>query len=390
MLCFDVSKEWVIHIPRGMPVAKQVAEDISHYLEVLRNQAGLSLKPPGIKDSPTNSPDYLAPQIRLCIEGNSREQTGFFWRIEKDRIEISGESDRGLCNGVFDFLGALGFRWPEPGKEILPPVNTVKPQEYIPQERARYHPSTEDTIRRRLFFQRRHPTAAWKPLIIWAVRNQIDILVFSLYVRVLSGRKKEAPSHPWIRFGRKMLWHGRYSRREAVFNLAEQYALTIERGGWDLSLLVPRWYFGLNREIFRMDSGKRDWKYNFCPTAPDTIKLIRREAEKLFRTYPETLVYHLWPDRNHERAWCACPTCRAFSLDEQVRIAVTVAADVLMQINPRGLISYYERFSGNRGIALRPNLLKMSRLPGEAGAEAEGWFSETSFKGNETAPLKRS
>ncbi|MDR2798022.1 MAG: DUF4838 domain-containing protein, partial [Treponema sp.] len=340
LLHFDVSKEWVIHIPIGMPVVKKSAEDLSHYIELLSNQAGLSIKPLRIQECDT-VPDHRAPRIFLLSEGNSREQTGFFWHIEKNRIEIFGESDRGLCNGVFDFLTTLGFSWPEPNQEILPPVNKVRPQEYLPKETYKYQHSKGKIVRRRLLFERHHPSVTWKSLILWAVRNQIDTLVFSLYLSHLLKRKRkqETAGHPLVQLGHKII--SDYHFGKEVFDLAEKYALTIERGGWDLSLLVPRRYFLFNREIFRMDSGKRDRKNNFCPTSPDALNLIRRKAEKIFQTYPETLVYHLWPDQGHERAWCSCPTCRAFTLEEQGRIAVSTAADVLARINPQGIISFY-------------------------------------------------
>jgi hypothetical protein len=381
LLRFDVSKEWVIYIPKDMPVVKKYAEDLSHYLKLLRQKSGLSLKSPPIKEGIEQVSGHLCPRILLLNEGNGWEQTGFSWHIEKDRIEIYGESDRGLCNGVFDFLAALGFSWPEPDKEVLPLVNKAKPQEYISKELYGYHHTTGNTNRRRLFLERKHPASGWKSLIVWAVQNQIDSLVVSLYVSPLfhgKGQQKTA-LHPLIRFGRKLAGFCHFG--EDVFNLAQQYALTIERGGWDLSLLVPRWHFLFNREMFRMDSGKRDRQYNFCPTAPDTLKLISREAAKIFRAHPETRVYHLWPDRGHERAWCSCPTCRAFTREEQGRIAVNAAADVLARINPQGIISLYEDSSEGRGIALRSNIFKISHLPGEIGAEADGWFSETRFNG---------
>jgi hypothetical protein len=129
--------------------------------------------------------------------------------------------------------------------------------------------------------------------------------------------------------------------------------------------------------MFRMDSGKRDKEHNFCPTDPDTIRLIKSEAEKIFRSYPDITVYHLWPDLGYEKAWCSCPTCRAFTLEEQNRIAVNAAADTLADINPQGRISYYENPSQKGGIALRSNLFRVHCLPGDSGAEAGGWFLST-------------
>ncbi|MDR2398271.1 MAG: DUF4838 domain-containing protein [Spirochaetaceae bacterium] len=356
---FDVSKAWEIHIPPGRPVIKKSAEDLIHYLKLLRNQAGLSLKPPVIQDQDTPM-DCRHPRIFLQSELNGPDHTGFFWHIEKSRIEICGESDRGLCNGVFDFLKALGLSWPDLDHEVLPPAHNLNPQEYLPKETYGERRAQDTPIRRRVLLERHYPASRWKSLLLWAVHNQIDTAVFSLYA------------------GRGMRGYPHFSKE--LGDLVEKYALTIERGGWDLSIFVPRRYFLFNREMFRMDSGKRDGKINFCPTSPEAINLIRRKAEEIFRAYPETAVYHLWPDQGHERSWCSCPTCRAFTLEEQGRIAVSTAADVLAEINPRGRISFYEPSPGRGDIAVRPNLFKISHLPGEAGAEAEGWFSTARFK----------
>jgi hypothetical protein len=123
-----------------------------------------------------------------------------------------------------------------------------------------------------------------------------------------------------------------------------------------------------------MVSGKRVKAVNFCPTAPDTIKTLSKEAENFFLNKTEINVFHLWPDRGHERMWCSCPTCRAFTPEEQNRIAINVVADVLLTIKPKAYLSYYEASSEKTDIFLRPNVFRVSRLPGERGAEAGGWF----------------
>jgi hypothetical protein len=129
-----------------------------------------------------------------------------------------------------------------------------------------------------------------------------------------------------------------------------------------LSHLVPRRYFFLHRDFFRMEKGKRVKNFNFCPTSPEAIRLIKGEAEKFFRSRPEVQVFHLWPDRGHEKNWCACPACRAFTPEEQNRIAVNSVADVLMEINPQARLSYYEDFEEPGAIAVRSNMFPLTGL----------------------------
>ncbi|MDR0561230.1 MAG: DUF4838 domain-containing protein [Spirochaetaceae bacterium] len=369
MISFDVSKEWVIRIPPGIPAIKKAAEDLSHYIGLLQRQAKTLKQPPVLKAMSEKSPDAPGAVIFLIVRQETREKNGFSWRVGKEGIEINGESDRGLCNGIFDFLSALGFAWTEPDKEALPPLHTAK--EYALREGYAYHPSSPDTIRRRLLFGREGPAKKWKSLILWAVRNQIDTLVFSIRSAIPD---KDVKGENFFSKSFQKTFKKIAGSPQELLELAESYAMTIELGGWDLSLFVPRRYYLFNREIFRMDGGKRDKEYNFCPTSPDTIKLLQSESAKVFRSHPEILVYHLWPDFGHEKAWCSCPTCRAFTVEEQNRIAVNAVADALAQVNPQGRISYYENPPRKGDIEVRPNLFRVNCLPGEAGAEVGGWF----------------
>jgi hypothetical protein len=166
--------------------------------------------------------------------------------------------------------------------------------------------------------------------------------------------------------------------RDKLLELAEAYALSIEMGGWDLSRLLPRSYYKSDKDFFRLSDGKREQVHNFCPTNFDAQKVIKQEAEKVFLAYPEISVYHFWPDRGYEDAWCSCSTCRAFTREEQNRIALDAVADVLRTIRPQARISCFEDSNVKKDIALRANLFLVDRLPGNSGAEASGWFlSET-------------
>ncbi|GHV52395.1 hypothetical protein AGMMS49579_09570 [Spirochaetia bacterium] len=365
MAFFDVSRDWVILAP-GTPVARTAAAELSHYIALLHKQAGLGEKAPVIEDAESAAPEDSVPVIILNDNAGSRDRSGFTWRLGQDRLEIYGDSDRGLCNGVFDFLAALGIRWPEqnaasvPLEELPPPPTTGAPKlrlsdagSYPIKNSQAYIPSDAAPENRR----RRIVQGTMKPqnldaLIKWAARNRIDALVFSLREKAL--REK---------FLKK-------SRHHRGFEAAEKYALAIEWGGWDLSLLVPRRYFFFHRELFRMDSGKRIKQYNFCPTNHETINMLKKQAVAIFRRADaapedETRVYHLWPDRGEERTWCSCPACRAFSPEEQNRIAINAAADALAEIDPHARLSWYEESgdSPESEIPLRKNLFRLEELP---------------------------
>jgi hypothetical protein len=295
--------------------------------------------------------------------------------VGKNRVELYGESDRGLCNAVFDFLKALGFEWPRSGVETLPrysPSETAG--EYRVGEEYAYSPSNADSVYRRLVFRGNDAPDAWERDIVWAARNCIDALVFPLNSRVWD--KLAEPEQPVLLpfFKKRKEPEPVMAAPHKLLAVAEQYALSVEMGGWDLSWFLPRSSFKRSKDMFRLDDGQRDREHNFCPTNSDTLKVVKAQAEKLFRAYPKMSVFHLWPAYGYEKRWCACPTCRAFSIEEQNRIAVNAIADVLHEINQAARISYFENSTMKKDVAVRKNLFAVSRLPGETGAEAGGWF----------------
>jgi hypothetical protein len=357
---FDVSREWVILTPAAVRAG---AEEISHYFYLLRNRAGLSLEPPAVEDAAGPAPPDAVPVIVLNAGENEGElnRNGFSWRLGTDRLEIYGDSGRGLFNGVFDFLDALGIRWPDPDSEELPPPGAGKPEmsgKYpLARDSAYSPPAASPRELRRLITIGKKKTKDREKLFRWAARNKIDAVVLSMRDRGL-----------WPPAGPR-----RAAAKKDPFETAERYALILEAGGWDLSLLVPRLLFPFHRELFRMESGKRTGKFNFCPTNPETVALLKKNAALIFRSVlgarPEIRIWHLWPDRGHEKKWCSCPACRAFSAEDQNRIAVNTAADALAELAPQGKISLYETPDGGGGdaekniIPLRPNVFNLNRLP---------------------------
>ena len=105
--------------------------------------------------------------------------------------------------------------------------------------------------------------------------------------------------------------------------------------------------------------------HHFCPTSLGAIKIIGKEGRKLLQAAEGIEVFHLWPDKGAETAWCSCPTCRAFTFQEQNRIAVNASADVLATINPNASIFYFEKTGGSGKILLRKNVYKLENLPAE-------------------------
>jgi hypothetical protein len=354
MALFNVAQEWIILSPAGVRAADAVAADLAVCVAALRGRAGLGRTTPPIADAGGPAPPDSAPVIILNAGDSSpdhpagRCRNGFTWRAGQDRVEIYGDSDRGLCNGVFDFLSSLGIRWPAPGREELP--DPAGMGEYQLAAGGAYAPSEDaPENRRRIVIGKNTAPKKRDALIRWAARNRIDALVFSLDDRVFR----------------------RLRRGKDPLATAKRYAMIMEAGGWNLSLLVPRRHFFLHRDLFRMDAGKRVRRFNFCPTNPRTIAFIREQGKRRFgavlRLHPETGIFHLWPDRGHETAWCSCPACRAFSPAEQNRMALCAAADALAEIAPAARLSFLEEAGDSPEPAAtappRQNLFRLGTAP---------------------------
>jgi hypothetical protein len=369
MPSFDVSLDWVILIPPDVPAAQRGGHELSQAIDLLRAQSRLVMAPPVVQDASRFGSDSPAPLIILNAEKDTEKRNGFSWRLGRDRLEIYGASDRGLCNGIFDFLAALGLRWPRPGQSAavrskaealpaLPVPDRVHPWEYPLRELKGYQPAEGDLAkRRRLFLDPVLSPKALEAWILWAARNKIDGVVFPL----------PDAEVPWLP-GKRGLF------QQSLLALARSYAFHIETGGRNLSRFLPRRYFLSNPELFRLEQGKRIKKIHFCATNPDTLEILKREAESIFQRYPGIEVFHLWPDRGNEGTWCACPSCRAFSPEEQTRIAVNCIAACLEALDPALRVSYRGNGDERIDIPPRPNMFKMETLPGEEGAEREGQF----------------
>lgn len=362
MNSFDVSAPWVILAP--FPVIP-AAEDLARCIAALRRRDGIGKNAPAIMDAAGPAPEDSVPVVVLNMEDAGSERGGYTWRAGPGRVEIYGDSRRGLCFGIYSFLAGLGFSWPEPGRESLPsqpgPAETGKGGLYPLKNRGvhvRSNPAPE--FRRRLVIPPHTPGREIPVLGRWAARNGVDTLVFSLRDKRFRGAKKATED-------------------KIRAELEKNWGLIIERGGWDLSFLVPRPYFFFKRELFRMEEGKRIKDHHFCPTNPETLALLRRRMNSFLGPQNGTrrgLVYHLWPDRGAEDRWCACPACRAFMPREQIRLAVNVLAALIEERDPQARISCRgeeespsEKLPGGSEITLRPNVFRLRAEFPPAGPE---------------------
>jgi hypothetical protein len=309
----------------------------------VRPEVGGSPEAPKIVNAFDPMPSETASTVVLNSGNADSRKNGFAWRAKSMRVEIYGESGRGLCNGIYSFIAAMGINWPAPEQEKLPKAGAGLERDSV-SEPSRFDEKDPLVPCRRFVPAGKRELGIMmenrKAFAAWAARNRYDALVIPLAAFVSEGEKAKL-----------------------LEKSALEYGIALEAGGHELGSLVPRKAFFLHRDYFRMEDGKRKKDHHFCPTSPGAIGLIGEEAEKLFRAADKIKVFHLWPDNGAETAWCSCPTCRAFTTQEQNRMGVNAAADVLAAINPDALITFYEKPGEDGKIPMRKNTFKMEKPP---------------------------
>jgi hypothetical protein len=348
-----------------VPEIKKAAEDLSRYIGLLaRLNEGAALKAPALLDAHSPLPADIVHTIVLNSEGAGPQRNGFSWRAGSERIEIFGESARGLCNGIYSFLAALGIGWPDPGQEILPSPQVANLRVFTLSNGA----GVDEGVFEPSNYKGTDLAAApWRRFVAAGAKEVKAILKNSeVFVAWAARRRYDAIIFPLATFASRSAAKKLNELRE----IAAGYGIAVEAGGRDLSSLLPRSSFFLHRDFFRMEGGQRKSDHHFCPTNPATIAAVKKTTEKLFRAAGDVRVFHLWPDRGANTTWCSCPTCRAFTAAEQNRIAVNVAADVLAELNAEERsgdtrITFFEKPGDGGNIVLRENLFRLERLPDE-------------------------
>ena len=199
MLTFDVSKNWVILLPANASHIEKAAGDLAHYIGLLASTDGARAPEPlPLLDASDSAPDETIPIIILNYEDRDLSYNGFSWRAAPDRVEILGDSARGLCNGVYGFLDALGISWPSPNEEKLPSPSPKTNYEFPLSANKSYMPSLP--LRR---YIEKGPLS--EGLITWAARQSYDTIIFPLTA-------------------------SEGSRLEQLKEYAEKYALSLEAG----------------------------------------------------------------------------------------------------------------------------------------------------------------
>jgi len=246
-------------------------------------------------------------EIELSHAGGAGD--GFRRRAQPGRVELQGESPRGLLFGVYRMLGELGLGWPWPGQRH----GRARP--------ARLEELVEDAPAlpgRCLVLGERALLEDAESWIVWAARNRLNALF--AHVSVRREPTGAAPEAAWR------------ERRGRALELARERRVTIEHGGHLLPDLLPA------RELSALAAGE--------PPSEGARQVLADHV----RAHPEADVLHLWgadlpagASGGHQASEAALRTANAVAeVAERERPGVQVAylayhdtLDVPRAVRPR-------------------------------------------------------
>jgi hypothetical protein len=250
--------------------------------------------------------------VEIVLSHGEAAGEGFRRRAAPQRLELHGESPRGLLFGAYATLEEFGARWPWPGE---PPTSV---------EGARLEQEVEDEPAlsgRCLVLGERALVEDAESWIVWAARQRLD----GVFVHVSNGPEPvgSAPEATWR------------ERRERAVALARERGMTIEHGGHLLPELLTRGDVRALAEGHAL--GER----------------ARGVLENHVRAHPEADVLHLWgADRP--------PSARGGrELSEAALRTANALAEVVEDARPAAqvaFLAYHDTKEVPRGVRPRHNV----------------------------------
>jgi hypothetical protein len=240
----DFSEEWRVVCPAGRELEEGPEAFAARELAALLGKMGC--RPPAQGDGSADG-RIIVLNAGTKPGGGSRR---FSWRASSDRVEIYGDDGAALLRGVYDFLGALGARWPAPGEEgeRLPsgPVLGLASESRASSDEAM--PATL-VLSHGTFLER------YEDYLAWAARVGYS----SVFVRS-SGEALALDASPAALYE---------SLRGGIAPLARRLGLSLELGG--------RW----------RGAG---------PGSPSEGGAVAEAFADYAAAHPEISVFHVWPD----------------------------------------------------------------------------------------------
>jgi Domain of unknown function (DUF4838) len=249
--------------------------------------------------------------VEIVLSHGEAAGERFRRRVAPGRLELHGESPRGLLFGAYATLEELGAGWPWPTEPATGAARASLEEEV---EDAPALPSRCLVLGERALVE---DVESW---IIWAARRRLNCL----FVHVSTERAPlgAAPEAAWL------------ARRDRAVALAHERGLTIEHGGHLLPELLP------GDAVRAIGSGR----------APGVA--ARRAIEEHVRAHPEAEVLHLWGAD-------LPPGARGREASEAALRTANAVAEVVEDIRPGAqvaFLAYHDTEEVPRGVRPRHNV----------------------------------
>jgi len=255
-------------------------------------------------------PEKLADEIG--------ETDGYSIHVTNSGISISGALPKGVLNGVYDLAEQLGYLFLMPGN-----------------------------------------AGEWAPETIkdLSCGNVVKIPRFPFRGVFWEKRCEDYTVEEWLRFYAKLKFNALAYDDFNCLELTEELGLRFEIGGHGLSKLLPRTLFDTDPAMFRMFQpedfrGKRTNDSNFCVNNPSSRKVVKDNFRQKLREAAGCHALHAWADDLPAGGWCLCPSCRAFTPEDQamlsMRILAETACEELSNIRIPFLAYHDTLFPGNQ------------------------------------------
>ncbi len=307
---------------------------VSELRRYLRRITG---RPIRVKEEATGPAIRVGREFARHIEDvDSLGSNGLAIQSQGEDIIIASCGEKGVLNGVYEFLEILGCRWYYPGSgEIVPKVETLS----VTDLNVRMRPSFSIIT----FFQdyrghRDYSVEEMKAvqqendhaLLDWMGKNKMNAIMGTAL----------SPSE---------------ERRER-----RKRALSKEFGGHVIPTLLPRSLFENHPEYFPVGrDGKRNREGNVCCSNKAALKVVQRNAVKMAKR-SEGIVFHVWGRDVAEGAWCSCENCRDVSIQAQYMRVVNAVAEAVEKVRPDirvACIAYYDTLLPDVKVKPRPNVI---------------------------------
>jgi hypothetical protein len=289
----DFSKEW--RIIGAATIGREEGPSAAASAELASVLGRMGCRPPA-----SGGEDATERIIVLNAGLGGKGARLFSWRASADRVEIYGGNEAALLRGVYDFLGALGARWPAPGArgERLPagPVLSLEIQSRSSSDAAL--PATL-ALGHGAFLER------YEDYLLWAARVGYSSVLIRVTRDALA--LEGAPESLYE------------SLRDDIARLARRLGLSLELG---LSLqprlsLEPRLAIGASSR---------------APAAFAEYALA----------HPEITVFHAWPESPWTGEDRACPHHAEPQPDSKPAASIDLAIDLaaaLERVRPDAALS---------------------------------------------------